>query len=68
MILFGMINWTFTWLRPDGKLTYGDMARIVSEIFLTGVLPQPRVAPGKSAVAGRQAARITNDTIQGNVR
>src|SRR3954467_7344327 len=39
MILFGMINWTFTWLRPDGKLTYEDMAPVVSEIFLSGVQP-----------------------------
>jgi AcrR family transcriptional regulator len=38
MILFGMINWTFTWLRPRGRLTYGDMAEIVSQIFLTGIL------------------------------
>ena len=26
MILFGMINWTFTWLRAEGPLTYEDMA------------------------------------------
>ncbi len=37
MILFGMINWTFTWLRPDGPLKYSDMADVVAEIFLHGV-------------------------------
>jgi AcrR family transcriptional regulator len=37
MILFGMINWTFTWLRAEGPLTYEDMAQVVSEIFLRGV-------------------------------
>jgi len=37
MILFGMINWTFTWLRPDGRLTYDDMAAVVTEIFLHGI-------------------------------
>ena len=37
MILFGMINWTFTWLRPDGRMTYEDMAQVVSEVFLHGV-------------------------------
>ncbi len=37
MILFGMINWTFTWLRPDGPLSYADMAPIVSRIFIQGV-------------------------------
>jgi AcrR family transcriptional regulator len=38
MILFGMINWTFTWLRADGTLTYEDMADVVTEIFLHGVV------------------------------
>jgi len=37
MILFGMINWTFTWLRPDGRMSYEDMADVVSEVFLHGV-------------------------------
>ena len=38
MILFGMINWTFTWLRPEGPLSYEDMAQVVAEIFLHGVI------------------------------
>jgi len=43
MILFGMINWTFTWLRADGSVTYSDMADIVSDIFLNGaVSPRSR--------------------------
>ena len=37
MILFGMINWTFTWLRSDGHYTYGDMAPVVTAILLNGV-------------------------------
>ena len=37
MILFGMINWTFTWLRADGPLTFHDMAPVVTQIFLNGV-------------------------------
>jgi AcrR family transcriptional regulator len=40
MILFGMINWTFTWLRADGPLAYQDMAKVVTEIFLRGVRPR----------------------------
>jgi AcrR family transcriptional regulator len=44
MILFGMINWTFTWLRPTGPLTYDDMAEVVSEIFLHGALQAPASA------------------------
>lgn len=37
MILFGMMNWTFTWLRANGPLTYEDMAPLVTGILLDGV-------------------------------
>jgi AcrR family transcriptional regulator len=37
MLLFGMINWMFTWLRPDGRLGHDDMAPIVSDLFLGGL-------------------------------
>jgi len=37
MILFGMVNWTFTWLRANGPLTYEDMAPLVTGILLDGV-------------------------------
>lgn len=36
MILFGMINWTYTWLRDEGPLTFRDMAPVVTAIFLNG--------------------------------
>ena len=42
MLLFGMMNWMFTWLQPDGELTYADMAPVVCDLFfsgLTGVRP-----------------------------
>ena len=29
MMLFGMINWTFTWLRPDGVMSYAQFAEEV---------------------------------------
>ena len=29
MSVFGMINWTFTWLQPDGPLTYAQFAESV---------------------------------------
>ena len=29
MMLFGMINWTFTWLRPQGPLSYDAFAQEV---------------------------------------
>ena len=29
MSVFGMINWTFTWLKPDGPLSYAQFAELV---------------------------------------
>jgi AcrR family transcriptional regulator len=29
MMLFGMINWTFTWLRPNGAMSYAAFAEEV---------------------------------------
>ena len=46
MVLFGMINWTFTWLRTDGRLTYDDMSRVVSEIFLMGICDRDAARKG----------------------
>jgi AcrR family transcriptional regulator len=37
MTLFGMINWTFTWLRPEGPLTHRELAPLVTHLFLGGL-------------------------------
>ncbi|MGY0196491.1 TetR family transcriptional regulator [Leptothrix sp. BB-4] len=37
MLLFGMVNWLFTWLRPDGSLSHATLAPIVAELFIQGV-------------------------------
>ena len=37
MLLFGMINWTFTWLRPEGPLTHAALAPIVSDLLFGGL-------------------------------
>lgn len=37
MLLFGMINWTFTWLRPDGDLSPAALAALVSDLFFGGL-------------------------------
>ena len=37
MLLFGMINWMFTWLRPDGPIAPAQMAPIVADLFLGGL-------------------------------
>ncbi|MEX8517030.1 MAG: TetR/AcrR family transcriptional regulator [Leptothrix sp. (in: b-proteobacteria)] len=37
MLLFGMINWMFTWMKPDGELSHAAMAPIVADLFFAGV-------------------------------
>lgn len=56
MILFGMINWTFTWLKDRGPLTYSDMAPLVTDLFLGGI---GRIQPG-AAPAPRPRRRRTD--------
>jgi AcrR family transcriptional regulator len=36
MTLFGMINWTFTWLRPGGSMSYGQFAEEVVNVLERG--------------------------------
>ena len=37
MLLFGMVNWLFTWMKPDGRLDYAAMAPLVADLFLGGL-------------------------------
>ena len=37
MLLFGMMNWMFTWLRPNGVLTHADMTPVVADLFFGGL-------------------------------
>ena len=37
MMLMGMINWTFTWLRPDGPMSYTDFAGEVIQTLERGL-------------------------------
>ncbi len=41
MLLFGMMNWTFTWLRADGELTYEALAEVIAQL-VGGGLPAVR--------------------------
>ena len=46
MLLFGMINWTFTWLHAGGALSHETLAPMVVDLFFGGlpavVAPAPR--------------------------
>jgi hypothetical protein len=46
MALFGMINWTFTWLRPAGELSYADFAETVVAFIRGGLSPAAAVLHG----------------------
>jgi AcrR family transcriptional regulator len=37
MMVFGMINWTFTWLKPGGKLGYTEFAEQVVDMIEHGL-------------------------------
>lgn len=50
MLLFGMINWTFTWLKPEGALTHADLAPMVVQLFFGGL-------PAVQAAGARRRAR-----------
>jgi AcrR family transcriptional regulator len=39
MMLFGMINWTFTWLRPGGPMSYSQFAEEVVAMLEQGLSP-----------------------------
>lgn len=60
MLLFGMMNWMFTWLRPDGSLDHEAMAPVVADLFLAG-LPAVQT-PGKPGhqTAGKKIVTTVN--------
>jgi AcrR family transcriptional regulator len=70
MTLFGMINWTFTWLKDDGALRYADMAPVVADLFLRGVAsvrPLPGAGAGKAAgraPSGRRASKVSGRPVR----
>ena len=56
MLLFGMVNWMFTWLRPDGRIDHHALAPMVADLFMGGLPavkppvlgPQPCARPKRS--------------------
>ncbi len=54
MTLFGMMNWTFTWLRADGPVAHADLAPVIADLFLGGVR---RVRAGSARPKARASTR-----------
>ena len=66
MLLFGMLNWMFTWLRPDGPLTHASVTPLVLNLFFEGVRHMPALGvapkalrPTRSSPATAKRARRT---------
>jgi AcrR family transcriptional regulator len=47
MMLFGMINWTYTWYRPDGPIEPEQLADLAADLFLNGLCQATGRAPAK---------------------
>ncbi|WP_395699847.1 TetR/AcrR family transcriptional regulator [Aquabacterium sp.] len=64
MLLFGMINWMFTWLKPDGPLSHAAMAPVVVDLFLGGLasvrMPE---APPPGHTADSRTRRTKKETV-----
>ena len=52
MILFGIINFTYTWYDPKGAVGPQEFADMAVELFLQGFAPG---AASKSAISNRRA-------------
>lgn len=59
MLLFGMINWLFTWMKPGGRLDYDAIAPIVTDLFLGGLgaVQAPARKPQSRSDASRRLVR-----------
>jgi TetR/AcrR family transcriptional regulator len=61
MLLFGMLNWMFTWLRPNGPLTHATVTPLVLDLFFDGVrnMPVPALAtrPARATRSAPAAAK-----------
>lgn len=47
--LFGMMNWTYTWYRPDGALPPDALATVFADLFLNGVRQPARRTPASAS-------------------
>lgn len=64
MLLFGMMNWMFTWLQPGGRLTHAAMAPVVADLFFGGLpavrLPETPPASPREPVPPHSAMTTNN--------
>jgi AcrR family transcriptional regulator len=59
MSVFGLINWTHTWYRPDGALSSAAYAALAADLVLRGL---PETAARLAGQPASAAARGTNES------
>jgi len=55
MLLFGMMNWMFTWLRPGGAMSHADMTPVVADLFCGGLAAVQAPARGTARASAARA-------------
>ncbi len=68
MLLFGMVNWMFTWMRPDGVLSHEEMAPVVADLFFAGVPGVGRQRTPRKAGRAKTAAGAVEAAANGRGR
>jgi AcrR family transcriptional regulator len=53
MLYFGMINWTHTWLDPEGRAKPDEIAALAVNVFLDGFAAQKPPAPIQTSYGPR---------------
>jgi TetR/AcrR family transcriptional regulator len=48
MSLFGMINWSYLWFRPEGPMTRAAYADLVTQITVDGISSLGATAASRS--------------------
>ena len=63
MLFFGMINWTYTWYRADGRMTSSELAERCVDIFLdgyrhTGTDLRDETKPANTSGSGKRRPQV----------
>ena len=57
MMLFGIINYAYTWYDPAASVKPRQLARMATDLFLNGFLASPATEPGVTPLKRRVALR-----------
>jgi AcrR family transcriptional regulator len=55
-LIVGMLNWTYTWFRPDGRLSGRDIADGLTRTLLSGLVPRSASVTASSTRRGQKVA------------